>query len=162
MTHHIIAAIGSPPVIERVAAAAGCPPPTQLPGGLTIAALGESQIDRLTALEPGGYSDGFIHLSEALERALSSLSRDGALAYVETDYFGGTGSQAAAVFHQGKVALKLALPDSRELARREDPINAALRMLGVEAAEGLDEFDTVGLGRFRGLDDLGVAEADED
>jgi hypothetical protein len=33
-------------------------------------------------------------------------------------------------------------------------MNEALRYLGVRASPGLDEFDTLGLGRFRAFDDF--------
>jgi hypothetical protein len=42
----------------------------------------------------------------------------------------------------------IAPPRSRETAAN-GPINAALRILGVEAKGGEDEFDTLGLSRFR-------------
>lgn len=34
------------------------------------------------------------------------------------------------------------------------PINEALRILGVTPSNGRDEFDTVGLGKYRDFDDL--------
>ncbi|MEU8241210.1 hypothetical protein AB0C07_23445 [Actinoplanes missouriensis] len=60
-----------------------------------------------------------------------------AFALVMTDYFGGTGEQWACVYIAG-----------RRVETVSD-INAALRVLGVQAAEGLDEFDTVGLAHHR-------------
>ena len=63
-------------------------------------------------------------------------------ALLVTDYFGGVGSQYANVFH-GPV--------------NADPgvlrISPALRHLGVPAAPGQDEFDTVGLSRIRSQPD---------
>ena len=93
--------------------------------------------------------------------ALSTVAEEGTLAYIETNYFGGTGSQAAAVFVDGKLVLKAAIPVTRNPPNRDDPINTALRALGVMAAEGQDEFDTLGLRQFRNLEDLGL-EWDED
>jgi hypothetical protein len=58
-------------------------------------------------------------------------------AVVLTDYFGGVGDQWACAFVAGR----------RVEAVRD--INAALRVMGVQAAAGLDEFDTAGLARHR-------------
>ncbi|XZF14486.1 hypothetical protein ACTHGU_22105 [Chitinophagaceae bacterium MMS25-I14] len=55
-------------------------------------------------------------------------------AVILTDYFGGAGYQCANVFKAHRNADKNA-----------NTINKVLRYLGVEAAKGMDEFDTVGL-----------------
>jgi hypothetical protein len=158
MGHHITAVIGTAPLIERVAAAAAAPPITSLSFGLVIAPLGEDQIDAITELKPGSYAHGFAYLSEALQTFLSSVTLDGALTYVETNYFGGAGSQAAAVFSGGEMVFRGATSIGRESIRRDDPINVALRKVGIEATDGRDEFDTLGLGRFRSMESLGLDE----
>jgi hypothetical protein len=158
MGHHITAVVGTALLIERVAAAAAAPPLTNLQSGLVIAPLGEHQIDAITALQPGSYAEGFAYLSEALQSFLSSASLDGALAYIETGYFGGTGSQAAAVFSGGEMILKSTTSNTRDPIHSDDPINAALRTMGIKAVDGRDEFDTVGLGRFRSMESLGLDE----
>ena len=68
-------------------------------------------------------------------------------AVIETDYFGGRGDQAAAVYRGDREVMAPAVG-------AVGPINEALRHLGVRASVGNDEFDTVGLGRFRDFDDL--------
>lgn len=68
--------------------------------------------------------------------ALTGLSAP-RFAILQTDYFGGAGSQWAAAF-EGERALA-----------GDGTINAALRHLGVARRAGLDEFDTVGLGAHR-------------
>ncbi len=161
MGHNITAVIGAPAVVARVVNAAGCPAPTDLKFGLQIAPLGHQQIDQLTQLQPGERFDGFVHLSAGLQNALINAIDQGTLVYLETDYFGGTGSQAAAVLTAGSVVMRASVPVSREPARREDPINAALRALGIEAATGEDEFETIGLRQFRDLETLGI-EWDDD
>lgn len=60
-------------------------------------------------------------------------------AAVYTDYFGGLGSQVAVAYRDG------APLDT------DGTINDALRALGVVAKPGLDEFDTLELGRYRGI-----------
>jgi hypothetical protein len=63
---------------------------------------------------------------------------------IQTDYFGGAGDQWAALYVRTHRTNADAIS-----------INAVLRMLGVIAAPGLDEFDTVGLADHRrGPDEL--------
>jgi hypothetical protein len=73
----------------------------------------------------------------------STFPRGAKLALVSADYFGGCGDQRAIV-----------MLDGTEVSSYDDnvsgAINAALRDLGVVAAEGMDEFDTLGLGKERG------------
>jgi len=57
---------------------------------------------------------------------------------IQTDYFGGAGEQWAALYTR-----------THRTSGDETSINAVLRMLGIVAAPGLDEFDTVGLGEHR-------------
>jgi hypothetical protein len=71
----------------------------------------------------------------------------GPIAYVETDYFGGSGAQAATAYIDGKAAVV-----EVELATTPHPINDAVRMIGVVGTNVLDEFDTLGLGRHRRMD----------
>jgi len=153
--------MGTPEEVARVASIAASPAPTKLKFGLEIIPLGYEQFDRLTALKPGEYFEG-THLSEGLQTALIQAAGGGQLAYIETNYFGGTGSQAAAVFSAGEVIMRASRPISREPVRRNDPINTALRVLGVQALAGEDEFDAIGLSRFRDLESLGLTEWDDD
>lgn len=75
---------------------------------------------------------------------------DKTVAKVETDYFGGAGSQSAKVFINGKKVLD----QSDEFDWSLKPINSALKMLDVERKDGMDEFDTIGLGKKRTNDDF--------
>jgi hypothetical protein len=67
-----------------------------------------------------------------------TLSESSKLAYIEAEYFGGQGSQAALQFAMGLLVGQPLL--------NADAINQALRWLGVLCADELYEFDTVGLG----------------
>lgn len=156
--HCIIAVIGMPDVVQRVVDAAGCPPFTKLPQGLAIASLGDAQIDALCDKKPGQHVDGFQQLSAGLKNALIAEVGSGQIVYLETEYFGGFGSQAAAVFEAGAVVFEAATPVGYEGISPDDPINSALRILGVTANQSLDEFDAVGLGEFRDLETLGLTE----
>jgi hypothetical protein len=86
--------------------------------------------------------EGLEEIPESIAEIAAPLSR---CAYVEAEFFGGNGVQAFAMFSQGRLDGGIAVGKS--------VINDALRMLGVVAKRGQDEFDTVGLGRERHTDD---------
>ncbi|MDZ4840567.1 MAG: hypothetical protein SH859_00255 [Hyphomicrobium aestuarii] len=76
-----------------------------------------------------------------------------ALAYLETAYFGGIGHQTAAVWIDGKLAMRPAIAHTSE-ARPSKllPINGALRLIGVAATYATpadDEFAAFGLQLYR-------------
>lgn len=92
-----------------------------------------------------------------LEWAAVSASRVGPVAYVEAEFAQGAGSQAAVVWADGLIVLGPLREDDAEHARRrvslvDWPVNRALRRLEVPAETGADEFDTLGLGRYRDTD----------
>lgn len=161
MSHRITAVIGSPETIERLAAAAGGSPSTPIGFDLVIAPLGPDQVDHLTKLRPGEYRPGFTYLSAALEDALLHAAGSDSLAYIETNYVGGTGMQAAAVYRDGQIKLRSATGIGPQKSGPDTPVNSALRTLGVTPPPDRDEFEAAGLDRFRSLDDLGLAEADD-
>jgi hypothetical protein len=82
------------------------------------------------------------------------------VAYVETEYFGGLGTQAAVVWDRGEITLGPHLLDTDSFQRgrnmpamSESPINRALRYLGVHRGDARDEFEAIGLHRGRENDD---------
>lgn len=79
-----------------------------------------------------------------------------ALAYLETEYFGGTGWQSAAVWIDGRTAMRAALAHSSEnRAAKLLPINGALKLLGVTAhyTSPIDDaFSAFGLARYRDVE----------
>ncbi|MBY0461358.1 MAG: hypothetical protein K2V38_28915 [Gemmataceae bacterium] len=92
--------------------------------------------------------------SRVVHHMVNAVATDPLFAIIETDYFGGTGSQSAAVY---RGAVEVMPPESTELVRGRisiGPINKALRLLGVTGTGGRDEFDTVGLANHRDFDDL--------
>lgn len=99
--------------------------------------------------------DEFWGLSDGLARLGAELSRSGRVAYVETDYFGGAGHQAAMVWEDGEVI-------SGPYRSRTGTIHGALLWIGVEQGDAEDRFGALGLGRHRHTDgwaDTALAEA---
>lgn len=106
------------------------------------------------------------HLTPAALKLIRELSFKGKCAYVETDFFGGPGSQKAEVWQDGKRILgpiaswwqmkSRILQDTHgnPVEIVEDAINFALRAIGIFCTEGRDEFDSAGLGRYRKNDEV--------
>lgn len=113
------------------------------------------------AFGTGDWLDNGPMLSSSDLALAQRASRGTALAYVETDYFGGQGRQNAVLWRDGTLVLQPAeLPSGSSRSRSLWPINAVLRGLGVSAALGHDEFDTLGVGRWRSNEAI-IAEAVE-
>jgi hypothetical protein len=98
----------------------------------------------------------FWKLTPEVQTWLSKLSKEGKVAYLEADIFGGTRSQSACVYENGNVALEPFStnnenPDS--LPFGQHAINVALRFIGVMTVSGHDEFDSIGLGKCRFTND---------
>jgi hypothetical protein len=72
------------------------------------------------------------------------------IAKIETDYFGGSGSQSAKLF----VNNKKVYDKSDEQDWLSKPINDVLKEMGVQKILGQDEFDTIGLGKYRSNKDF--------
>jgi hypothetical protein len=90
---------------------------------------------------------GFRQLTQPVVDFAMHLSRASAVAYIETDYFGGAGGQSAIVWRDGQVVFG---PANGEAG----PINEALQVLGVHADGEGDEFDALGLGKVRATGDF--------
>lgn len=81
---------------------------------------------------------------------LKEFGKDKTIVKITTDYFGGYGNQTAKVFIDNKKVLD----QDDEFDWSLKPINSALKMLGVNKSESMDEFDTVGLSKYRSNNDF--------
>lgn len=84
--------------------------------------------------------------STIAEQLLQEFSFHTRLAYIETDYFGGVGTQGGVLYENGKIIIK---PRSGE-----GTVNLLLKELGVMCIRGLDEFDSLNLGNYRHMQDF--------
>jgi len=101
-----------------------------------------------------GIVEPFAFLTSRLEASLREASRSEGLAYVEAEFFGGSGFQTAAVWSKGQLLYQPETMNPKSSASLEDaPINHALRAIGVQRDERGDEFATVGLDRYRHTED---------
>lgn len=123
------------------------------PGFGLVPVTGEL-LDDLSDDAGRAYPDAFWFLTAGLAERAAAVSAAGAVAYLEADIFGGTGTQAAVVWRAGQVILGPARTKFRAGAsHHDDAFNRALRELGVTAGAAGDEFTALGLGGRRRTDD---------
>lgn len=140
MGHHIHAIIGATAVVARAADLGLTSQPIALDSGFAWVPVPDHEIDRIaetTALPSSPWDDRFVHFGSVLPAIVAELSMHGPVAYVETEYFGGVGEQVATAFHHRVRILECG------------SVNEALRAIGVLAARGRDEWDTLGLSGHR-------------
>lgn len=155
MGHYISGIIAPLSLLREFSLGKALHPPTHLYEELGFLPLSDSHLDTLFPVQ-GKFDDGLVYLSAALIETLLELSHKAPLAYIETEYHGGTGRQGATAYAEGVCLMAPESTGVGSLARSLDgPISEALRRLGVVRRPGeRDEFETVGLGRFRSNDDL--------
>jgi hypothetical protein len=88
------------------------------------------------------------YLAAGVHALAIEISRHAPVAYIATAYFGGHGRQDALAWERGILRFSPTTPDYNR-PWPHSPISQALRAIGVVADQGLDEFDTVGLGKHR-------------
>jgi hypothetical protein len=143
MAHSIQAFAGRSPAMCTAAEQFGAGY-VELPGGLALVPATDELLERL-ANAAATVAPFSILTRGALERWREVVNGD-AFGYLETVYFGGRGTQCAAAWR--------GLETLVEPAMRENAVNDVLRALGVVCVVGRDEWDTVGLARFRSMETL--------
>lgn len=161
MGHSLTALIGTPAVLAALASRFGRPEPSTLRFGLVVLPLTEERLDSLARFDEPSFAN-FTYLVPALESGIARAAPVGRLLYVETDYFGGVGSQGAALFDDGRLVWREATTIERAPRSRRgmgpadrSPVSRGLFELGVEAGPDGDEFDAVGLGEIGAPDACG-------
>lgn len=89
-------------------------------------------------------------------RWMKDASAKGPIGYIEVHFFGGIGKQVAFLMDKGQITLGPLITIRRNAqyrmaveGERYGAVNSILAQLGVERQGGKDEFDTIGLNRFR-------------
>jgi len=123
-----------------------------LPQGLALIPLGDAVEAELR--EGGGTASATVlphsgEIAVGVAELASKLSHDMPVLYAATYIYGGTGGQDAVVWVNGEVVLNIGDDEDNMSRWPNSPISRALRHIGVAAADGKDEFDAIGLGRYR-------------
>ena len=150
MGHSVQLVIGKDPAIGRFLKAWPGSRAVPLKTGWLAIPIDDVLYEPIQKATPGAVRPEGLDVSPpGLEAALIAATKEGGgLAYVETDYFGGSGAQSAEAFVDGEEAA-----EARRSRGAGGPINSALRAIGVAKADGMDEFDTIGLGERRSMSD---------
>jgi hypothetical protein len=86
--------------------------------------------------------EGVGEVPKAIEELAARAKK---VAYVEAEFFGGDGTQAAAIWEEGRLVFGPIVAD--------DAINQGLRQLGIAKQGAFDEFAALNLGRHRDTED---------
>ncbi|MBC8074257.1 MAG: hypothetical protein IAG13_38410 [Deltaproteobacteria bacterium] len=113
----------------------------RLAQGFVLMPISDDILDQLGDTAVPRRSENSNRLSVGVVRLARELSAIAPIAYVETDYFGGVGTQCAAAWVNGAEAV--------QISSDSGVISTALRALGVSRDGATDEFEAVGLQRFR-------------
>jgi len=150
--HSVRLIIGTPAAIQRFVAAWPQTNAVPLQGNWSAAPVNDDLYDAIeAAAHAADREPSFDMAPRGLAEAMAAITAGVvALAYVETEYFGGTGDQSGGAWIGG---------EARCAARGHGSINSALHAIGVADAEGMDAFDTIGLGRRRSMDDYAPSRA---
>ena len=87
---------------------------------------------------------------------IKEFGKDKTIAKISTDYFGGPGYQESNLY----VNNKKEYDKSSESDYKLNPINDVLKLMGIIKKEGMDEFDTIGLGNYRSNRDFNHQEVE--
>ncbi|MFG2004389.1 hypothetical protein ACGFNU_35080 [Spirillospora sp. NPDC048911] len=146
------AVVATEPVLLELAVAGAEARIVPLGQHLSLLPMTDALFDAVTVAGAAELA-GFCKAPAGLGRVLAACSATGPVAYIEADYFGGTGTQSAQVWDEGRVVLgPVHLAEGEPWPAIGTPISQALRRLGAAKGAHVDEFDAVGLGRHRNTD----------
>ena len=143
MGHQITAIIGKREDIEQITERRRCQT-EELPQGFGMVYLTARLFDDIAAQYDAPNRTlcaELTYLTEAVHQFLREHSRRVKLAYIETDYAGGWGTQAGALYENGE------LTDGTRSGT--GTVDRLLRQLGVRRCQGQDEFDSLALYQYR-------------
>jgi hypothetical protein len=148
MGHNIQAIVASKRVLDALRQRFGVSRVVELGQGLFMLPMLDELYDALPSAEGTAGLAGDFHFKFLDQRVVALLvqsSQEEAVAYFETAYFGGAGGQGAIVAKDGRIVFGPVQGDGS--------INSSLRMLGAKKQLARDEFDALGLDRFRSNED---------
>ena len=147
MGHMIRAVIGKENVIRSITERRAYAEKISLPQSYALIFLNDSLFDDITETVDLKNTCNYPHLHFLTDPVICFLKEHSAgaqLIYIETDHFGGYGTQAGVFFENGEI--KFGPMDGN------GTVNHLLKLLGVKKRLFKDEFDTLELYRYRNMD----------
>lgn len=148
MGHHIRAVIGKRSDVQKLADDWVFSKLIELPQDfamvpMTIRLL--ENVEELMELSEAELDCGLDGLDNSVIRLLEEYSLQTKLAYIETDYFGGIGTQGGVLYENGAEKI------SPQVGKGS--INVLLKELGAWRKPDKDEFDCLELGKYRHIEE---------
>ena len=152
VSYQLEAVIAAADLLRQVARGHADMHVVDLEQGLALMPMTDALFDRVTVANDQKL--GFFGLPGGFVNMLAAWSGAGPIAYVEVEFFGGIGSQGAAVWNGGGLVLgPVHKAEEDPFPADGSPVSQALRRMGVVKHRGQhDEFEAVGLGRHRDHD----------
>ena len=145
MSYDLTALVGHPETLARIRHRAVTHRPVPLIDGIALVPLPGDELAEAVDVHPYRIDD----VTTELGPAIAFASMAGPVAFIHIASFGGTADEAVAVWRDGELVWQARAEDlDQERLSAE-----ALRLVGVVATPGNDEFDTLGLGRHRETED---------
>jgi hypothetical protein len=158
MGHMISVFIGRPDILRLIANDICHSCVVELSQGFSLLPIDLNILDQCTPSRDNQLHSEYSEFNELFPELIASARQhaiNDPVAYVETDYFGGHGTQAA-ILWRGSTIYGPFLSDTKDEKDQfrttpdtERAINRVLQRLGVKRDVTQDEFDALGLGRFR-------------
>lgn len=149
MGHMIRAVIGKDNVMQAIAERWVYAEMISLPQGYALIFLNDylfDDIEELINLKNTCHNPHLNYLTDSVICFLKEYSHGAQLVYMETDYFGGYGTQAGVIFENGEM--------TGEPMHGDGTVNHLLRLLGVRKQLLKDEFDSLELYKYRHMDEV--------
>lgn len=141
MSHKVQAFVGARTILELIERQYALSRVIDLDQGLALLPLSDDLYDAIPGDLIAPSEKGFVLLTPKIVALIKETSTYGVLGYFETRYFGGQGEQSAVFAQLGEITFG---PQTGA-----GSINQMLHLLGAREKGDRDEFDAVGLGRFR-------------
>jgi len=146
MGHFVQAFIGTRVALERIQQQFSKSQVVDLQQGLALLPLIKKLYDAIPNEEDTDLvNKHFSFLTPKIVRLIVKDSREEPIGYFETEYSGGVGDQGAILGKNGKIIFGPEVGSGS--------INRMLALMSVESNGIQDEFDAIGLGRFRDTED---------
>lgn len=159
MVQAIQAIIGNPDTLRKLAGSFRTARVMFLSDDFSMIPITDSLYDEIHEYETSQFEPGFLFLSDRVAALCANASKDGPVAFVETEAFGGCGRQSAAAWQGGAYIFGPASYNNYEggaetPASSTMPIGQALAAIGLESGSPAAPADIFNIAAMRVADEF--------
>lgn len=159
MVQAIQAIIGNPETLRKLAGSFRNARVMFLSDDFSMIPISDSLYDEIHEYETSQFEPGFLFLSDRVAALCANASKDGPIAFVETEAFGGCGRQSAAAWAGGSYLFGPASYNNYEGASEPAasdslPIGQALNAIGLESDSPASPADLFNIAAVRVADEF--------